>query len=144
MSITLVQAQAQHRPALEALLRSFQLPTDDLPETLDGFTLAFEGDTLVGSVGLVPTGPYGLLRSMAVLEPHRNTGLGQQLYAAAHGRARAAHIREIWLITTTADRYFERFGFARVARAEVPEAIAGTAQFSALCPASAVVMRLEV
>ncbi len=142
MSIQLSTARPEDRPALEALLRSLQLPVDDLPGTLDGFTLAFDNGVLVGSAGVERLGgSFGLLRSVAVHESYRSQGLGQQLYAAAIERARSYPLHELWLITNTADRYFERQGFERIERSQAPEAIAGTAQFSSLCPSSSVVMR---
>jgi amino-acid N-acetyltransferase len=50
-------------------------------------------------------------------------------------------LQEVYLITTTADHYFDRYGFAPVNREHVPEAIQQTRQFSGLCPSSAVVMK---
>lgn len=141
MSIQLNTARPEDRPALEAFLRSMKLPVDDLPGVLDGFTLAFDDGMLVGSAGVERLGPYGLLRSVAVHESYRSLGLGQQLYTAALERARSYPVQELWLITNTANRYFERQGFERIERSQAPEAIAGTAQFTSLCPSSSVVMR---
>lgn len=141
MEITLRSARPENRPALRALLTASKLPAEDLPGDLGGFTLAFDGETLVGSAGIEPVGPFGLLRSVAVDESYRDQRLGQQLYAAALDYARRRQIREVWLITDTADRYFEKQGFQRIARDQAPAEIASTAQFAGLCPSSAVVMR---
>ena len=86
-------------------------------------------------------GALGLLRSVAVREAYRRQGLGEKAYAAALAYARQQQIPEVWLITTTADRYFEKLGFECIQRDRVPADIAATSQFSALCPSSAVVMR---
>lgn len=141
MTIDIRLAEPQNRPALQALLTAAQLPIEDLPEDLSGFALAFVGEHLVGSAGIEPVGPYGLLRSVAVREAYRNRHLGQRLHEAALDYARRQQIREVWLITNTADRYFEKHGFQRVERRRAPAEIAATAQFAGLCPSSAVVMR---
>jgi amino-acid N-acetyltransferase len=55
--------------------------------------------------------------------------------------AEARGIPALYLLTTTAERYFPRFGFEVVERAEVPDDVRTTAEFTSACPASAVVMR---
>ena len=54
---------------------------------------------------------------------------------------RAAGIRDVYLLTTTAEHYFPRLGFACVDRECVPAAVRTSAEFTGACPASAVVMR---
>jgi amino-acid N-acetyltransferase len=46
----------------------------------------------------------------------------------------------LYLLTQTAEHYFPRFGFERVARESVPAEIAETLEFKSACPASAVAM----
>ncbi len=144
MAITFEPARPTDRAALESLLTSFQLATEDLPDNLDGFTLALDNGLLIGSVGLEQVGPYGLLRSVAVQEAYRNLGVGQQLYAAALNLAQATHLRELWLVTNTAADYFEKHGFERIDRASVPVEITAIPQFTTLCPSTAIVMRKTV
>ena len=45
------------------------------------------------------------------------------------------------LLTETADDFFSALGYRVVARESVPEAIRRSAEFRALCPASATCMR---
>jgi amino-acid N-acetyltransferase len=91
--------------------------------------------------GLERFGPVGLLRSLAVSTGARGRGLGRALVSAIEDEARSSGIADLYLLTTTADEFFSRLGYVRIARDETPVAIASTAQFSALCPSSAVVMR---
>jgi amino-acid N-acetyltransferase len=139
--ITLKKANLAALPAMHRFLTGMKLPVSDLPADVAGFTLAFDDTELVGTAGMEILGRVGLLRSVAVAETHRNQQLGQRLFAAALDHARVQGIREVFLITDSAAEYFEKNGFQRVERSEVPEEIAGTAQFSGLCPSSAVVMR---
>ncbi len=50
-------------------------------------------------------------------------------------------IENLYLLTTTAADYFERRGFTRIERSQVPERLRATAEFQGTCPASATVMK---
>lgn len=139
--ITLQKATLDTLPAMHRFLTRMNLPVSDLPADVSGFTLAFDNTELVGTAGMEILGPVGLLRSVAVAETHRNQHLGRRLFAAALNHALSQGIREVFLITDSAAEYFEKNGFQRVERSDTPTEIAGTAQFSGLCPSSAVVMR---
>jgi amino-acid N-acetyltransferase len=141
MKTTFQQATPADKPALIDLLQAAKLPISDLPEDLSLFTLAYEGDQLVGSAGIENLGDCALLRSVAVAETHQKMGLGRQLQDHALAYARAHGLVTVCLITTSAEKYFERLGFQRIERTETPASIAQTEQFTALCPGSAVVMR---
>ena len=55
--------------------------------------------------------------------------------------ARTRGVAEIYLLTNTAERFFERVGYQRMPRDSAPAAIRTTQEFAALCPASAALMR---
>lgn len=141
MNITIRPAEPANQMQVAELLQQVDLPTDDLPTGLPGFMVAFDGNRLVGSAGIEPYNSVGLLRSVAVNPNYRDHKLGRQLVDAVLKAAQQQGIREAYLITTTADQYFERYGFERVERTNVPTAVAVTQQFSQLCPSSAVIMK---
>jgi len=128
-------------PAARALLAAADLPTDDLGAPTSALIGAFEGDTLVGVVGMQTCGAVGLLRSLAVSPGRRGTGLAGMLCERVFEMAVHHSMPALWLLTTSARDYFTRHGFAVVPRNEAPEEIRATAQFSSLCPSSAHVMR---
>ena len=68
-------------------------------------------------------------------------GIGAALVRALLDRARTDEVREIYLLTTTAEHWFPRFGFAPIAREQVPDAVRASVEFREACPASAAVMR---
>ena len=135
-------ARPEDRAALVNLLRQTDLLTDDLPDELAGFWLAEDETGLTGSAGLEVLGAVGLLRSVAVRPDCRGQYLASQLVDQARQHALATGLTDVYLITTTADGYFERLGFIPVLREAVPESISQTRQFSELCPDSAKVMHL--
>jgi amino-acid N-acetyltransferase len=127
-----------------ALLRAADLPVAGLTPALADFFVAEDQGRIVGAVGLEPYGPDALLRSAVVHPDSRGTGIGEALVERLLGHARERGTRAVYLLTTTADRYFPRFGFDRVTREDVPEAVKGSVEFREACPASAVVMRKVV
>jgi amino-acid N-acetyltransferase len=57
--------------------------------------------------------------------------------------AESRGIHALYLLTTSADRYFPSFGFRTIARDDVPADVRETAEFREACPASATVMCRE-
>jgi amino-acid N-acetyltransferase len=82
-----------------------------------------------------------LLRSVAVDPAERGSGLGRLLNERAIGEADARELAAVYLLTTTAEEYFTRFGFAVVAREQVPDSLRASVEFQSACPATATVMR---
>jgi amino-acid N-acetyltransferase len=128
------------RPA-RALLAAAELPTDDLDDASISLVGAFDGDVLVGVVGLQTCESLGLLRSLAVSSDRRGYGLARVLCERVFELATRRSMPALWLLTTSARDYFTRHGFEVVPREEVPDEIRATVQFSSLCPSSAHVMR---
>ena len=128
--------------ALVALLTDSGLPVEDL-NGLDvaQFRVALDRDgRLAGGVGLEIVEGAALLRSLVVDSGQRGTGLGHALVESALELARERGVAEVWLLTTTADRFFERLGWRRAARDSAPAGIRATAEFASICPASSVCM----
>lgn len=137
----LVPSTLHDGPAIRQLIQAAGLPTDDLtPELVSGFLLHKDGERIVATGAVERLGTVGLLRSVAVLEALRGSGVGGRMVEALEARARADGIRNLYLLTTTADGYFARLGYRAVAREQAPPEIRATAQFSALCPSSSTLM----
>jgi amino-acid N-acetyltransferase len=145
VSPTLRAARPDDRPAAEALLGALDLPLAGLDACFSTSWVAEAADgPLVGLAGveLYPDG--ALLRSVAVHPDWRGTGLGRALVGRALDGARAAGARDAYLLTTTAERWFPRFGFVAIARDEVPPGVRQSIEFREACPASAVVMHKTI
>jgi N-acetylglutamate synthase-like GNAT family acetyltransferase len=130
--------------AIEQLLVASDLPTTGVKESLAGFLVAESGKEIVGVVGLEHCGRYGLLRSTAVAPEWRGKHIAKQLVEQVIARAEAQGIHALYLLTTTAERYFPSFGFTVTPRDTVPDPIKATEEFREACPASATVMCLPL
>jgi amino-acid N-acetyltransferase len=134
-------------PAIEQLLRSSGLPTAGVSDALRDFIVAESEDDkrVVGVVGLeLCSDEYALLRSAAVEPEWRGTGLGRRLVTHVIADAESRGIKALYLLTTTAERYFPTFGFVRTQRDVVPEEVKRSVEFREACPALATVMALDL
>ncbi len=127
-------------PAIEQLLTDNSLPLVGVREALKDFVVAESGADLVGVAGLETCCDDALLRSVAVSAEWRSRGVGRQLVTRAIAEAESRGLRALFLLTTTAEHYFPSFGFSRIDRANVPEAVRATEEFTRACPASATAM----
>ena len=127
--------------AVTHLLSASSLPLDGVEENLGDFIVAEDARNIAGVIGIERYGDAALLRSAAVSPSARGTGLGSRLVKELLERASAQGIRDVYLLTTTAEEYFPRFGFTRSTRAQVPEAVRASREFQGACPDTAVVMK---
>jgi len=131
-------------PALYVLLRASGLPLDGLDEHLSTTLVAKDSGQIVGSAALEVYSDAALLRSVAVAETARGTGVGCHLVEAAMGSAQQQGVERIFLLTETAVEWFPRFGFAPIPRAAVDPAVQRSIEFTSACPDSAQAMALEL
>ena len=130
--------------AVEGLLSANDLPLDGVKENLSGFIVAEEGGRVIGAVGLERFGSVALLRSAVVSEGRRGGGVGRRLVEHILDYAERDGIEELFLLTTTAEKYFPRFGFTRTTRSAVPSALKTSAEFRGACPDTALVMTRRI
>ena len=129
--------------AVERLLTESGLPLDGVREALPTFIVAEADADVVGVAGLEVCCDNALLRSVAVSPSWRSHGLGRALVTRIISDAEARGINALYLLTTTAERYFPSFGFREISRDAVPADVRETAEFRDACPASATVMCRE-
>jgi amino-acid N-acetyltransferase len=133
-------AQGQDLSAVTELLQASGLPIRGVQEWLPHFLVAEHEGDVVAVAGLELYGPSALLRSVGVRPEWRGSGLARHLVDRLLEQARERGTHDVYLLTTTAEHYFPRFGFACVSRDQVPERVKGSVEFTSACPASAVVM----
>ena len=140
----IVRLQPANLAQLEVLLRDNNLPTQDCAVQAQNFFGVFDGDELIAAGGLEPAADYALLRSVVVQKQYRASGLARSISLYLIGLAEADSKKAVYLLTETAEAYFEKLGFSSVDRAQVPRAITQTRQFTSLCPDTASCMVLTL
>lgn len=128
-------------PGIRALLERLQLPVAGVDEHLPTMLVAREGEQIVGTAALELYADGALLRSVAVDPRQQGKQLGHQLTDAALQLATTHGANIAFLLTTTADGFFPKFGFERISREQVPASVRQSVEFQSACPASAIVMR---
>lgn len=141
MPVLIERATAADGPSILQMLRDAGLPTDGLTEHVDTAFVARDGAGIVACSALETYADGALLRSVVVTPAARDRGLGQRLTLAAVTLAQELRLPAVYLLTTSAETYFPRFGFVRVTREHVPASVKESIEFRSACPASAVVMR---
>jgi amino-acid N-acetyltransferase len=134
-------ASAADYDVIAVLLEEQRLPIAGLQDHFDQMLVARDGSRIVGCAALELYEDGALLRSVAVDASHRGTGLGSELTRGALRLAMERGMAAVYLLTTTAERFFPRFGFEVIDRADVPDGVTRSAEFTGACPSSAIVMR---
>ncbi len=126
---------------VQSLLEDCGLPYSDITsQNMEHFFALGAEASLSGVVGLEIYGDVALLRSLAVSPKHRNSGVGKQLVTHAEKYAFSIGVRSVYLLTTTADKFFLQLGYSPLSRSQAPASITRTTEFSSLCPSSSVFM----
>jgi len=122
---------------LRDALAAVALPTADLTEPGRFFFAFADAAGLVGFGGIEGGGLDRLLRSLIVVADRRRNGIGGAMLALLEREAMQQSTVRLHLLTTTAAAFFRSWGYADADRALAPPSIASSAEFIALCPASA-------
>jgi len=140
----IIKATEQSRNEMINLLKSNNLPAEDLPKELDEFYTAMDGQRIVGLIGMERYSHYGLLRSMVVHPDYRNKQIAKKLVQLLEQKAASSGIITMYLLTETAEKYFSRNNYQLITRKEVPEPLFRSSECSHVCPVSATVMKKEL
>jgi len=135
------RAQPDDAPAVLRLLERNHLPLEGLTDWITTTLVARENGQIIGSAALEMYPDGALLRSVAVAPEAQRQGVGHELTAAAIRLADTLNAPALYLLTTTAEQFFPKFGFERIARADVPATVQASIEFTSACPSTATVMR---
>jgi len=141
MDIEIKSVENSDYESIIDLLKDSSLPFTDIPVNLPHFFKAELDGIIVGTIGLELYNEYALLRSLTVKEETKNNGLGKLLINKVFTYTSENNIKEIYLLTTTADKYFEKIGFELINREQVPIKIKESQQFIETCPSTAFVLK---
>ncbi len=144
MNLIIQAAGKKDIKEITGLLNDNKLPTTDIKEDAVQLFVGLFNNKIIGTVGLERYNQVGLLRSLAVEEAFKNQKVGTMLMDWLFDFCVNEKINELYLLTTTAEKYFLKLGFQRIDRNTVPDPINKTREFKDICPASGVAMYMRV
>jgi len=127
-------------PEIKTLLAECDLPHSDLSVEKQNMVVAEIDHKIVGCAGLEAYSGKALFRSLAVKPLYRNMQIALTLTEKVLEMGQDQGISEFFLLTTTADSYFEKLGWNIIERSKVPDDIQSTNEFSSICPSTATCM----
>jgi amino-acid N-acetyltransferase len=134
-------ATEDNGPEIERLLTDSDLNHEDLTTAqLKHFLLGWDGPKLIAVIGLEIKSHSALLRSLAVDAGYRNRRIATRLVGEIEDYAKSKEVDTLYLLTLTAEAFFEKCGYRQIARDSAPAEILETTEFHNLCPASATCM----
>jgi amino-acid N-acetyltransferase len=137
------QASVDDLQQVRSLLELVDLPIEGVDNHIEHFLIArvdTENSTahsIIGSIGLEIYDTFAVLRSLAVHPRYRNRVLGNKLVSRLTEYGKKSGVKKLFLLTTTAEKYFETRGFNLTDRETVPQAIRNSPEFSSICPSTA-------
>ncbi|TCN66408.1 arsenic resistance N-acetyltransferase ArsN2 [Acetobacteroides hydrogenigenes] len=140
MNISIDPVRPESIEEVKSLLAANNLPTADISDDAVLLFEARQSNEQVGTIGLEKYDGAGLIRSLAVKDGLKGLGIGEKLVNHLLDYCASEQVTELYLLTTTTEKYFEKFGFQQISRDMVSEEIRQTREFKDICPCSAVVM----
>ena len=117
------------------------LPVEDwerVPLTLVEFSR--EGQ-VIGWGGFEDYQAIALVRSILISSKFRGQGLGKPLVEALEKEIVERGAKELYLLTTDAQGFFDKVGYSAIDRKDAPIEIQETPEFKEICSSTAIVIR---
>ncbi|MFD3164710.1 GNAT family N-acetyltransferase [Herpetosiphon sp. NSE202] len=135
----LVAISNEDYPTLEALLRAVDLGNEGL--AMAQAYGCWQNGNLLACGALEVYGEVGLLRSVAVTPDHQNQGLGAVLLVALEQQAQQQGLQTLYLLTTSAAKFFAAHGYQPIERSEADERLHASVQWGAICSSASLMVK---
>jgi amino-acid N-acetyltransferase len=126
-----------------SLLRQNKLPVSDLDDTKTLFAL-LRGKLVIGTAGLEFFHDCALLRSLSVRKDSQGKGLGKLITRQLEQICRERGIADIYLLTETAEGFFNKEGYRVMDRTNAPLSIRNSSEFTTVCSSTGILMHKRV
>ncbi len=138
--MNIVPASQNSFTAAIDLLKKNNLPTEDIHPGTQLFVIE-ENDSVIGTVAVEYDFNVALLRSLSVSDGKRNSGIGEFLVRFVENYVQKQGVHSIYLLTTTAEKFFLKKGYEKIDRINVPDFVKNTKEYSLLCSSSSALMK---
>ena len=134
------QAETSDLISIKNLLQKLDLVHQEIEKYIEDFIVLKTGNKLIGCAGLEIYDEIGLLRSVAIDRDFQGKGLGKKLVKEILKYADKKEIVDLYLLTNSAEKFFEKHGFNIVSRTDVDPQIKQTYEYTTGCEETASVM----
>jgi len=131
-------------PLITDLLKSFNLPVSDLDTAPIQIFGIKENNNLIAAGALEIYGENAILRSIVVHRNFQGLGLGMHLTRFLETNAKKIGIKNLFLLTTTAESFFKKLNYQFIERDSCPDQIRSSAEFKELCPSTAICLHKPI
>ena len=138
-----VAAYGSLRRAVIALLEENGLPISDIDDGKTLFALIQNGE-VIGTGGLEFFNNCALLRSLSVKRGYQKTGLGKLISCRLEQICKENGIVQIYLLTETAEDFFNKQGYKVIDRASAPVSIKNSSEFTTVCSTAGILMHKSI
>ena len=130
---------------VKQLLDDSHLPIEGVLDQFDNyFILENQNSEIIGCAGLEIYNQYGLLRSVVVRSEFQNKKFGSVLIQKMEEFGKSKNVKEIYLLTETAEKFFSKHGYKVIPRDSVPKHIQESYEYGTACKVSAIVMKKQI
>jgi len=140
-NIVISQAEITDIAEMESILKEANLPEGEILQHINNFLLLKVNDKIIGAIGLEIYEEHAILRSFAIRPIYQGKGFGLILFDKIIELSNKNEVVEIYLLTDSAVKFFEKKGFAVYPRTEVPEKLQNTFEFKTPRCSHAICMR---
>lgn len=129
---------------IHEILHSNGLPVGGVNTETGEYFIAASGQSIMGIIGFESYVTAALMRSLAVKPQFRKSGIARNLIEHVLKVLRRDGFNEVYLLTNTAEKYFNRYGFNKINRQDVPDSVLETSALGDACPMSSTCMCLKL
>ena len=130
MEVAARAAKPADLSSIRSLLTSMDLTVAGVGQDLDHFLVVEDAGKIIACAGLETYGFYAFLRSVAVHPYYRKRGVATSLVTRLVEQARQEGFHAVYLLTTSAEAYFRRLGFATIPREDADPSVKQSAEFA--------------
>lgn len=116
---------------LRTLLLAEALPVETiLSAPVQFYEIVTDRGARIGWGGLEIYGEHAVVRSVVIKTVLRKTGAGRVLLKSLIDAARGFGLKKLWLLTISAEVFFEKMGFKHALRTDAPKDIQACEEFT--------------
>jgi len=138
--VEITKASNEDLESVYSLLNLVILPIEGVADNFHNFFVAWGKDQLQGCAGIEIYEDIGLIRSVAVHPSFQGRGLGRKLVEKIQRFSIKKGLKEIYLLTETAEEFFSKQNYSVIPRDEADNRVKKSIEFTTLCPDSAICM----